>query len=141
MLDKILVKKQQPETDAKMSNDVTVIGCSANFNGVLNSTGIVDIVGSFDGTINGNVVNIRSGATCKGKISASVTRVQGIFDGELLSEKVVVNTQGYIHGQIQYSTISIEDGGVIECKCARIKDAPANITTREKLRVSEEKED
>lgn len=115
------------ESGANYRSDTTIIGSGANFNGTLNSSGIIRIDGNFEGEINidGNVIVGESGRI-KGNIKASKITIAGTVEGNIhCNGTLVLMASGKLYGDTEVKGISIEDGALFDGKCMMIKQSAA----------------
>lgn len=113
------------ESSSGFKADTTIIGASSNFNGTLNSTGVIRIDGVFGGELNidGNVIVGESGKI-NGNIKASRVTIAGTVEGNIYcSGTLELTSSGKLYGDIEVRTINIEDGAIFEGKCTMVQSS------------------
>lgn len=111
----------EPATNSK--TDTTIIGSGANFNGTLNSSGIIRIDGTFEGELNidGSVIVGESGKI-KGNIKTSKITIAGTVDGNIhCSGTLELMSSGKLYGDMEVKGVNIEDGAIFDGKCTMIR--------------------
>lgn len=111
------------EPGANPRADTTIIGSGADFNGTLNSPGIIRIDGSFEGELNvdGSVIVGESGKI-KGNIKTSKITIAGTVDGNIhCSGTLELMSSGKLYGDMEVKGVNIEDGAIFDGKCTMIR--------------------
>lgn len=128
----------EPNTNSR--TDTTIIGSGANFNGTLNSSGIIRIDGNFEGELNidGNVIVGESGRI-KGNIKASKITIAGTVDGNIhCSDTLELMASGKLYGDMEVKGVNIEDGAIFDGKCTMIR--PSNEPEEEVTQGNEDQQ-
>lgn len=92
----------------------TIIARDLIIEGDIRSTGLIEIEGKINGTINGNFVVIRESGFVDGTINAESVVVKGEINGNLNAKSVNVASKARVVGNIEYGTLSVEDGACID---------------------------
>lgn len=90
--------------------------------GNLFSEGTVEIEGQIRGNIKGDIVTLRENANVEGDIRANIVNIKGYFKGQIFAEKVNISREARIFGNIQYFSLTVEDGASIEGQFKRVKN-------------------
>jgi len=112
------------------SDDVSIIGPKANFQGTVNIKGSIRI----DGKLKGNIVNCKSVIVGKegkvtGDITAETVSVSGEVKGNITSTKFVeFLTKSKVSGNVNAVKILIEEGAFFDGKCSMPFDGQENIS-------------
>lgn len=99
----------------------SVISAGLRVVGNLESDGDVVIAGTVEGDISSRGLTVSEGATVKGAITAEMVTILGVVEGEVRARSVGIAKSGEMTGDIEYATLAIEDGAVLEGSCRRIK--------------------
>lgn len=99
----------------------SVISAGLRIVGNLESDGDVVIAGTVEGDISSRGLTVSEGATVKGAINAEMVTILGVVEGEIKARSVGIAKTGEMTGDIEYATLAIEDGAVLEGTCRRIK--------------------
>ena len=99
----------------------SVISAGLRIVGNLESDGDVVIAGTVEGDISSRGLTVAEGATVKGAIDAEMVTILGVVEGEIKARSVGIAKTGEMTGDIEYATLAIEDGAVLEGTCRRIK--------------------
>lgn len=92
----------------------SIIAKTTNINGEINSSGVIEIEGKTKGIIVGNIVVIRECGSVEGKIEAEQLNIYGTFNGDIKSQNINVYKKAKIVGNIEYKSLSVEDGASID---------------------------
>ncbi|MBL6664330.1 MAG: polymer-forming cytoskeletal protein [Rickettsiales bacterium] len=98
----------------------TIISRDVVMEGDIKSTGLIEIEGKFNGTINGNFIVIRESGFVDGTISAESLVVKGEVTGNINAKSINIANKAKINGNIDYGTLSVEDGACIDGNFKRI---------------------
>ena len=95
----------------KTVGEKSLISTDFTFEGLVNSSGEVELSGSVKGPVNVKALYIREKGTVIGEINAESVEVHGYVDGKIVSQRVIIGTTGEIKGDISYTDIlKIEEG-------------------------------
>ncbi len=95
----------------KTVGEKSLISTDFTFEGLVNSSGEVELSGSIKGPINVKTLYVREKGTVIGEINAESVEVHGYVDGKIVSQRVIIGTTGEIKGDISYTDIlKIEEG-------------------------------
>ncbi len=112
---KIMSKKNEGKaTPTILSNDLEI-------QGDLISQGLIEIEGKVKGVIKGNSVIIREDGLVEGEIIAQNLNIRGKFQGNIRARSISVSSKAAINGNIEYSTLCVEDGASIDGQFKKIE--------------------
>mgnify|MGYP003982016693 FL=1 len=93
----------------------TIIAEGTHMKGGIDTQGSVYIDGKFEGVISSeSSINIGTTGEFIGEIKSKSITVNGIVDGIINSDDIVILEEGKIIGKICYQSLSIEPNGVFE---------------------------
>lgn len=143
-------KTKQTSTQAPKSNN-KVSGSNHTFSIIASD---VEIIGNLaakvdihiDGSVQGDIAcgSLVQGSDSKiaGKIIAEQARLAGTVDGSIEARDLIIEASAHISGDIQYETLTIEQGSKVEGKFKHVSggDAPnlAKTTINRDAESSEE---
>ena len=121
MAKKIIQVNKNPVYEIGMV--ATVFGKDTQFSGDLTFKKSLQINGIFEGDISsGGFLVIGEGAEVKANICAATVIVQGtVFGNVEATEKLEIQSQGRIYGNIRTAKLRIADGVIFEGSCEMIK--------------------
>lgn len=99
----------------------SVISAGLRVVGNLESDGDVVIAGTVEGDISSRGLTVSEGASVKGAITAEMVTILGVVEGEIRARSVGIAKTGEMTGDIEYATLAIEDGAVLEGTVRRVK--------------------
>lgn len=110
--------------EKNINNAESIIGPSVTVKGDFNSKGDVIIEGNLQGKINSNGrVVIGPNAKIKADTKAESADVSGKIEGNLvLKGELIIKSGAKINGDVKCSSISIEEGGILNGKCDMLTD-------------------
>ena len=111
------------------NSGVSIISKDTSIKGNINSTGALEIEGDIKGDITGNIVTLRETSDVDGNIVAKVLNLKGKFNGILKSEKINISKTANIKGTLEYITLCVEEGAIIEADLKRVNDIKLDIKT------------
>ena len=82
--------------------------------GDLKCTGDIQIDGTVDGSISGNLITIGEQAKVEGSIVAETVLIFGTVNGEVRAKTVYLDKTGKVIGGIAHENLTIEAGGHFE---------------------------
>ncbi len=95
----------------KTVGEKSLISTDFTFEGLVNSSGEVELSGSVKGPVNVKALYIREKGSVIGEINAESVEVHGYVDGKIVSQRVMIGSTGEIKGDISYTDIlKIEEG-------------------------------
>jgi cytoskeletal protein CcmA (bactofilin family) len=110
----------------------SVIGPDVVVTGNLRATADLHVEGRIEGDLDcGNLV-LGADATVQGMVRADSARIAGGIEGSVAIRQLVVESGARIAGDVDYESISIENGAQIDGRLrhtANLKNAPVNIVT------------
>ncbi len=98
-----------------------IIAKDLSVEGNLTSTGVIEIEGNIKGTINGNHVILREDCFVEGMIISESLNIRGRFEGSIKAKNINISSKAHIHGEIEYDSLSVEDGACIDGQFKRLK--------------------
>lgn len=107
-------QQKKSEILSNFKNTPTIISQEFKLIGEIFSGGIVEIQGSIDGTINGNSIILREDGVINGTVIAENFSIRGKFDGKIRAKNVSIYSKALVRGDIEYSSLSVEDGANID---------------------------
>ena len=121
MAKKVIQVNKNPVYDIGMVN--TVFGKDTEFTGDLIFTKSLQINGTFEGEIaSGGYLVIGEEAEIKANIKAETVIIMGTVHGNIeASERLEIQSNGKLYGNIRTLKLKIADGVVFEGKCEMIK--------------------
>jgi cytoskeletal protein CcmA (bactofilin family) len=114
-------------TSAIKGGNTSVLSVDLNIVGNIKSDGVLEVEGKIEGDINGNTVTLRESSVVHGTVIAKTVNVKGKFNGSIKSEKVSISGKAEIVGNIDYVTLSVEDGSSIFGELKRVDNLKAII--------------
>lgn len=113
------VKKFEIIGSAKSSP--TIISRDLVIEGDLTSNGLIEVEGGINGTIRGNAVVLREESIVNGTIIANNLNIRGSFEGAIKAQNLSISAKAKILGNIEYHTLSVEDGASIDGQFKKIE--------------------
>ena len=101
-----------PVAPSLLSADLTIIGD-------LNSSGEVQIDGSFTGDIHVEALTLGETANVVGDVFANSVRIHGKITGQINAKSVSLAKTARVKGDILHEKLAIEDGAYLEGHCRR----------------------
>jgi len=92
----------------------TIISKDLKIQGELFSGGIIEIQGAINGTINGNSVILREDGVITGTVFAENFNIRGRFEGNIKAKYISISGKARVRGEVEYETLSVEDGANID---------------------------
>lgn len=106
---------------ANLKTTPTIISRDLKIQGELVSTGIVEIQGMINGTINGNSVILREEGQIDGIVFAENLSIRGKFNGKIRAKNLNIANKAVVDGEIEYEILSVEDGASIDGRFKKIE--------------------
>ena len=123
-------KTKQNPTPAPKSNNVSasnhtfsIIASDVEIIGNLAAKVDIHIDGSVQGDIACGSLVQGSDSKIAGKIIAEQARLAGIVDGSIEARDLIIEASAHISGDIQYETLTIEQGSKVDGQFKHISDA------------------
>lgn len=104
----------------------SVIGPELLIEGLLESSGLIEIFGTINGDIRGAAVTIGESGVVNGSIEAKILMVNGKVTGDLVASEVELGPKAHVEGNIHQRTIIMAKGAHFEGRSTRM--APAKET-------------
>jgi cytoskeletal protein CcmA (bactofilin family) len=110
----------------------SVIGPDVVVTGNVHATADLHVEGRVEGDLDcGNLV-LGGEASIQGMVRAESARIAGAIEGSVAIRQLVVESSARISGDVDYESISIENGAHIDGRLrhtANLKTAPVNVVT------------
>ncbi len=108
------MKKKKP-----VSSINTIIGEDTHITGNIQLHGNIMVYGKIEGDISTKgTINIAQGSHINGQLTGGMIQIGGQVEGNVFArEKVILEDQSYLIGDVKASQIVIEDGAKFEGKC------------------------
>jgi cytoskeletal protein CcmA (bactofilin family) len=104
------------------SMETTLISASVRLEGSIEAEGTLIVEGSVRGTIKCTSLEILEKGRVDAKVEGENVTVAGDFEGEMVcSRKLSILRTGKVLGEIAYSALSIESGGLLDGTLSRVK--------------------
>ncbi len=99
----------------------TIISRDLRLEGVVASSGLIEIEGHIKGTIKGNSVVLREDGIIEGNVIAESFNIRGQFNGDITAKNLSISSRAKVFGNIEYDTLSVEDGASIDGQFKHLK--------------------
>lgn len=96
------------------SNMPTILSSDIEVDGIISSSGLIEIEGRVKGKISGNSIVIREGGIVEGDIFSESITIKGGFVGNIKSKNINISSKAVVQGAIEYDSLSVEDGASID---------------------------
>ena len=109
--------QKNEELESLISNDngTVVIGEGVNLEGKIDNAKDTNISGTYNGSINSDSLYVSKNGELKGDVKTEDITINGKFTGDIRSEKtLVINNTGSVKGNLEYSSLEVKFGGIIE---------------------------
>jgi cytoskeletal protein CcmA (bactofilin family) len=102
------------------SVETTLISASVRLEGSIEAEGTLIVEGSVRGTVNCTSLEILENGRVEANIEGENVTVAGEFEGKMIcSRKLSIFRTGKVLGEITYSALSIESGGLLDGTLSR----------------------
>ena len=114
-----VAKQQRTSAAANPADQHNIIGQSTTIEGMLRSSGNVNI----SGTVNGNVevegrTMVMPGGVVEGEVASTTAEIGGTVKGRVMvRERLVLKSTAVVEGDIRTDKLVIEDGATFNGKC------------------------
>ena len=99
----------------RKDSERSLISETVSIDGVVNSSGAIDIAGLIKGPVISKEVVIKDTGSISGEVEADRVEIHGHLDGKISAENVVIGSTGVVKGDIQFSNnLRTEEGADIE---------------------------
>jgi cytoskeletal protein CcmA (bactofilin family) len=93
----------------------SLISETVSIDGVVNSSGAIDIAGLIKGPVISNEVVIKDTGSISGEVEAERVEIHGHLDGKISAQNVVIGSTGVVKGDVEFAqNLRTEDGADIE---------------------------
>lgn len=99
--------------DRNHNNSLTIIGEGIDFSGEVNTEGNIHVDGIMRGTIKAQEVVVGPKGDFDGEITADILIVNGNIKGKFNIKNLQVRKNGVLQGKIKYEVIIVEAGGKV----------------------------
>lgn len=106
--------------DTNQKATPTILSRDLIIEGKISSTGLIEIEGKIQGSINGNIVIVRENGNVEGEIISENLSIKGNFDGTIKSKNISISNKANVKGSIEYKSLSVEDGASIDGEFKKI---------------------
>jgi cytoskeletal protein CcmA (bactofilin family) len=114
--------KQKLFSNPMKSMETTLISASVNLEGSIEAEGTLIVEGSLRGTIKCTSLEILENGRVEANIEGENVTVAGEFEGDMIcSRRLSILRTGKVLGEITYSALSIESGGLLDGTLSRVK--------------------
>ncbi len=108
------------QSTGKTSGEVSIISADLKVIGNLQSDGEIQIDGTVEGDIKSRTLTVGERAQIQGSISADTVRICGSISGKVDATTVKITKTANVASDINYQSLSIEDGAVLEGSIRRV---------------------
>jgi cytoskeletal protein CcmA (bactofilin family) len=115
------ITKKLEEISSNFKSTPTIIARDLKIEGQINSTGLIEIEGIINGTINGNSVILREEGVVEGAIFAESLSLRGTFNGNIKAKHINIANKAHVTGEIVYESLCVEDGACIDGQFKKLK--------------------
>lgn len=99
------------------SAEIAVISEKSEFEGRLETPGILTIFGSFTGSIKSGTLEIAKDGKASGSVEAESVTIAGYFEGEIVCYGLLtIGKTGTVRGRVAYGSLSVELGGLLDAE-------------------------
>ena len=116
------IGKTLENVTASLKNMPSILSKDLCVEGQITSPSIIEIEGTVKGSIIGNSVVIREDGFVEGRIEAESLTVRGRFEGDLKVGFLSAFKKAKIIGNIEYKSLSVEDGACIDGQFKKASD-------------------
>ncbi len=104
------------------SMETTLISASVRLEGSIEAEGTLIVEGSLRGTIKCTSLEILEKGRVEANVEGENVTVAGDFEGEMIcSHRLAILRTGKVLGEVTYSALSIESGGLLDGTLSRVK--------------------
>ncbi len=115
------ITKKLELLSANFKTTPTIIAKDMLVEGSLKSEGVLEIEGSVKGIISGKSIILREDCFVEGTIMAESLNIRGRFEGSIKAKNISVSNRGKVFGEIEYDSLSVEDGACLDGQFKRLK--------------------
>lgn len=119
---KIIPIQNNPKAKKGVKSTPTIIARDLTIEGEIISDGLIEIEGRIKGSISGNIVVLREEGIIEGSVSAESISIRGKFNGTIKAKNINITETAKIFGDIEYCSLSVEDGACIEGNFKQISE-------------------
>ena len=108
------IGKTLKNMNASLKSMPSILSKDSTVEGKIKNSGVLEIEGKVKGTITGSYVVIRDSGFVDGQINVESVSIHGKFNGDIKAKNVSIFKKAKIIGNIEYQSLSVEDGACIE---------------------------
>ena len=112
--------KSVEQIAASFKSMPSIISKNLSIEGTLQSSGMIEIEGKIKGNVSGGSIVIREDGVMSGEINAESVNIRGSFDGIIKAKNVNIFSKAKINGNIEYQSLSVEDGASIDAQFTQL---------------------
>ncbi len=116
----INIVKKIENLGSNFKSTPTIISRDLKITGNISGKGIIEIEGLVRGVVNGGFVVIREKGFVEGEIYSDSVVIKGNFVGKIKAKIVNIAGKAVISGEIEYESLSVEDGASIDGEFKKI---------------------
>ncbi len=99
----------------RKDSERSLISETVSIDGVVNSSGAIDIAGLIKGPVNSKEVVVKETGSISGEVEADRVEIHGHLDGKVVAMHVVIGSSGVVKGDIIFGeNLKTEEGADIE---------------------------
>jgi len=114
------IGKRLEVISANFKSTPTIIARDLVIEGEISSAGLIEIEGHIKGLVKGNSVILREEGFVEGTIIAESLSIRGRFEGNIKAKSLNIANKAKIIGDIEYGSLSVEDGACIDGQFKRL---------------------
>lgn len=96
------------------------IGANIRIKGQIDSPEHVFLAGTVEGDINCDQLTVDASGQVTGKITARAAVIDGHVDGDILVEKLQIQSRAVVKGSLSYQVIQVEEGAQVDGKFVQV---------------------
>ena len=118
------------------SAEITVISEKASLEGKLETTGTLNLMGSFEGDVKTSTLEIFKDGKAIGSVEAENVIIAGYFEGEIICHNLLtIAKTAAVKGRVAYGTLTVEPGGLLEAEVFQLESADSKLLPFDHPRV------
>lgn len=118
----------------------SLLGESSIFKGEIEIQGGLRIDGKLEGKIKADCIIIGEKADIEAEIETNTISISGKVEGKIIATHLAtIEAKGQVYGEIIAQKMAIVEGGILEGRCARLKEEETVIELKPKSSITPEK--
>jgi len=113
---------KKPETE---SSAVIGVGVRAHLASELHAEGDIEVYGTIEGDIRCQSLVVGSSGNISGSVIADTVEIKGHSASEITAGHILFRDGSEVHGNIGFTTITVDAGATLDATLTRIKPAAA----------------